>query len=68
MKKQSTDPIISEVRAVRDAHAARFDYDIAAIFRDIRAMQEASGREYVRYPARRVVEPDGATANHARNA
>ena len=68
MKKQSTDPIISEVRAVRDAHAARFDYDIAAIFRDIRAMQEASGREYVRYPARPVVESDGATASHARNA
>ena len=68
MKKQSTDPIISEVRAVRDAHAARFDYDIAAIFRDIRAMQEASGRKYVRYPARPVVESDGATANRARNA
>ncbi len=67
MKKQSTDPIISEVRAVRDAHAARFDYDIAAIFQDIRAMQKASGREYVRYPARPVVDPDGETANHARN-
>ena len=68
MKKQSTDPIISEVRAVRDAHAARFDYDIAAIFRDIRAMQEASGREYVRYSVRPVVEADGATASEARNS
>ena len=28
MKKHPTDPIISEVRAVRDAHAARFDYDL----------------------------------------
>ena len=68
MKKQSTDPIISEVRAVRDAHAARFDYNIAAIFRDIRAMQEASGREYVRYPARSVVASDDETAHHARDA
>ena len=52
MGKQTIDPIIAEVRAVRDAHAARFDYDVEAIFRDIRAMQKVSGREYVRYPAR----------------
>lgn len=49
------DPIIAEVRAVRDDHAARFGYDIEAIFRDIRSRQAASGREYVRYPARRAV-------------
>ena len=54
MEKHPTDSIISEVRAVRDAHAARFDYDVAAIFRDIRAMQATSRREYVRYPARPV--------------
>ena len=67
MKTQPADPIISEVRAVRDAHAARLDYDIAAIFRDIRAMQEASGREFVRYPARPAVPPtEAASANHAR--
>ena len=54
MERQPIDPIISEVRAARDAHAARFDYDVTAIFRDIRAMQEESGREYVRFPARPV--------------
>ncbi len=53
----TSDPIISEVRAVRDAHAARFRYDIASIFRNIRAMQAASGREYVRFPARPVDIP-----------
>ena len=52
MGKQTIDPIITEVRAVRDAHAARFDYDMEAIFRDIRGMQKMSGRDYVRYPAR----------------
>ena len=40
METHPTDPIISEVRAVRDAHAARFDYDVAAIFRDIRGDAE----------------------------
>ena len=54
MRATETDPIIAEVRAVRDKHAARFDYDIDAIFRDIRAMQETSGREYVQFPARRI--------------
>ena len=55
MQTKETDPIIAELRAVRDQHAARFDYDVAAIFRDIRAMQETSGRDYVRYPPRRVL-------------
>ena len=54
MRATETDPVIAEIRAVRDEHAARFDYDIDAIFRDIRAAQETSGREHVRYPARRV--------------
>ena len=55
MQKTETDPIIAELRAVRDQHAARFDYDVAVIFQDIRAMQETSGRDYVRYPAHRVL-------------
>ena len=40
MRTTKADPIIAEVRAIRDKHAARFDYDIDAIFRDIRAAQE----------------------------
>ena len=40
MRTTKADPIIAEVRAVRDEHAARFDDDIDAIFRDIRAAQE----------------------------
>ena len=40
MRTTKADPIIAEVRAIRDEHAARFDYDIDAIFRDIRAAQE----------------------------
>ena len=55
MPETQTDPIIDELRAVRDEHAARFNYDVEAIFRDIEAQQEVSGREYVRLPPRRVV-------------
>ena len=37
MKTTMDDPIIAEVRAARDKHAARFGYDIKEIFKDIRA-------------------------------
>ncbi len=52
MRETQTDPIINELRVVRDEHAARFNYDVEAIFRDIQAQQEASGREYIRLPRR----------------
>ena len=52
MKTTSIDPIVDEVRSVREEYAARFGYDVGAILRDVRIRQEASGREYVRHPAR----------------
>ena len=55
MTTPTTDPIVAEVRAARDQHAARFGYDLKEIFRDIQARQESSGRKYVRYASRPVV-------------
>jgi len=46
------DPIVAEVRAVRDNHASKYGYDLSRIFRDLKARQEASGREFVKYPSR----------------
>lgn len=34
MKTRHTDPIMAEVQAIRQAYAARFDYDVDAIFRE----------------------------------
>jgi len=68
MSKPPIDPIIAEVRAVRDAHAARFDYDVAAIFRDIRAMQKKSGRTYVRLPPRPAAAFEASAARHTPTA
>ncbi len=56
MKKKS-DPIVDQVRKARDAHAAKFGYDIQAIFKAVRQQQAATGREYVRYSARRLSPP-----------
>jgi len=52
MKTTTNDPIVAEIRAARDRHAAQFGYDIKEIFRHIRAQQQTSGRKYARYPAR----------------
>ena len=43
MQTRQPDPIIAEVWAIRRAYAARLDYDVEAIFKDIQARQEASG-------------------------
>ena len=49
-----TDPIIDELRAVRDKHAARCSYDVDELFRDIRAREKASEHNYVSRPPRRA--------------
>jgi hypothetical protein len=47
------DPIVQEVRRIRAAHAARFNYDLDAIVRDLKEQERASGRTFVSFPPRR---------------
>ena len=54
-----SDPIVDEVRRVRDAHAAMFNYDLDAIFQDIKEQEKKSGLKFVSYPPRRT-EPNQA--------
>jgi hypothetical protein len=54
------DPIVNEVRKVRDEHAASFNYQLSAIIDDIRRLERESGRKYVNYPPRRVPKSDSA--------
>lgn len=49
------DPIVEEVRRAREEHAEKFDYDLKAIFADLRKQQRESGGEYVSFPAKRVL-------------
>ena len=49
METNKDDRVIASVRAARDAYAALHGYDVGAIFEDIRALQEASGRTYIRH-------------------
>ena len=53
------DPIVDEVRRVRDAHAAMFNYDLDAIFQDIKEQEKRSGLTFVSFPPRQT-EPNKA--------
>jgi hypothetical protein len=62
------DPIVDEVRKVRDAHAARFNYDLHAIFLDIKKREKERGLTFVDGVARQPVpnqalQPTGAAAS-----
>ena len=48
------DPIVEEVRKVREAHAARFNYDLQAIYHDLKEQESKSGRAFVSYSPRRI--------------
>ena len=50
------DPIVEEVRQAREEHAKQFNYDLKAIFADLRKQQEESERKFVTFPARRISE------------
>jgi hypothetical protein len=58
----SHDTLVDEVREIREAYAARFDYDLHAICRDLKEQEKASGRKLVTLPPRRLVPKEPATA------
>jgi hypothetical protein len=41
------DPIVAEVRKVKERLAAKFNYNIDAMFRDLREREKTSGHRYV---------------------
>ncbi len=57
------DPIINELPALRDAHAAKFNYDYSKISADLRARQERArreGRTFITLVPRPVAEREKA--------
>ncbi len=45
---ETRDEVIEKVRAVREAYAARFNYDIAALFRHARERTKQTERKVVK--------------------
>ncbi|WP_437571028.1 hypothetical protein [Sorangium sp. So ce542] len=56
------DPIVEEVRAIRDAIAQEHGDDVDAIFEAFRRMEEASGRPHVGPPARKSPSSNDSTS------
>ncbi|MGH7963794.1 MAG: hypothetical protein ACRERD_18555 [Candidatus Binatia bacterium] len=48
------DSIVAEVRKIREAHAAQFNYDLKAIYQDLKQQEQASERVFVSYPPRQA--------------
>ena len=51
------DPIVEEVRKYRQEYAAKFNYDLDAIVRDIQAREKVSKAKFVSFPPRRIKPP-----------
>lgn len=49
------DPIVEEVHRIREKLAAEFNFDVKAIFADLRKRQGSLGRELI--PQRKRAEP-----------
>jgi hypothetical protein len=54
------DPIVEEVRKVRDAHAAQFNYDLRAIYQALKQEEAESGRKFVKLSPKRIQKREPA--------
>lgn len=62
-----TDPIVAEIREIREHRAARFGYDIRAIVKDAQARDALGDREVVRLSPRRSVRSPSNVADALAN-
>jgi hypothetical protein len=62
------DTIVDEVRRVRDAHAARFNYDLDAIFQDIKEREKKSGLQFIQGVARQPIPNEALQPTGGANA
>jgi hypothetical protein len=63
--KMRSDPIVDEIREIRQQHTDEFQRDLHAICEDIRRQERESSRKFVKLSPRRVpivVMPTGSTA------
>ncbi len=54
MKTTIKDAVLEEVWKAKDTLAAKFNYDVDAMFRDLQAREKTSKRKYVRLKAHKA--------------
>ena len=52
------DPIVEEMRRIKEAHAAQYGYDVRAMARALRKQQQDAGRKVVTLAPRRLPVQD----------
>lgn len=52
------DPIVEEIRAIRNEHARKFNYDLDAICEDYKAHQMDCGHQLVRLKPKKVANKE----------
>lgn len=61
-KENWEDPIITEIRAIRKARAKKFNYDLDAMFEDLKKKGEEykkQGYKFVSLPSKRIPKRTG---------
>ena len=48
--------IVEEIREIRDAHAAKFQFDLRAICEDLRKKENTCGHPVVSLPPKRILK------------
>ena len=54
------DPIVEEVRTIREAYAAQLGYDLDAIYRDLKEQERESDQELVSFLPKRLEKAEQA--------
>jgi len=49
-----SDLILEEIRQTREKHAAKFNYNLLEIYRDLKEQESKSNKLFVLYPAKRI--------------
>jgi hypothetical protein len=52
------DPIIEEIHKIREEHAKKFNYNLSAIFSDLKEQEKKSGKKFVSLPVKRAVRKE----------
>ena len=62
------DEIVDEVRAFREAHAAKFDFNFRAIYEDLKKSEKESLADGFKFANLPIAKPDLAIKNSQRKA
>lgn len=60
------DPIVAEVRKIREAYVEQCNYDLQALYRALKAHEERSTRPKVSFPPKRVTFPQSPSVKTSR--